>query len=415
MMTREEYIRFLSGGGQSSPVPPSGVGPVPGWSGPGDETGTEWEQHNNSSIIDFDALDRIMNGDGAPPPPTGDRMRSPNVSDPGLRGNNGGAGFDPMAGRSFASGQRTASPNRDAGDRRLQNSSVNWGNVAGIQNYLENQMRLGPEAWNNAVQTLLQQGIMPSINGEPLDQVVQRNAQNNGGANFESSTNRQAGRADYGAPSRPVQGSAPGAQNMNPAFARASGQGGPFAGLGQSFGSGSGFQVNTPRLGGIGGKSVGGGFGSSASGVNNQRESGGPLGLPLEGRTQGALLNIFDNPSGLSAEQTNMARNRSANQIDAGAAEQTRSVQEDAVRRGVAPSETAGAVASVGRQQSAQRMDAQQNFDFQNAQQAQQGRLSAAGAANSVMNTQVGNEDSIRRYLAILGQNGQNRPMFMSV
>ena len=348
---------------------------------------------------------------GPPAPPakgrSGYNSSNPNpnnYSNPGY-GTNAGFGNDPMAGQAFGSGQRTASPNRDAGDRRLEGSSVNYGNVAGIQNYLENQMRLGPQAYQAAVQSLLQQGIMPSVNGEPMDQIVQRQA---AGQSFEGNPGSAGAPAAGGQQYQPFGAPAgASASASNPAFSNAFRQssGGPFAGLS------SGFGVNGPSGGSLfGGKPMSAG----TSGPNDRRQEGGPLGLPLEGRAQGAILNMFDNPTGLSPEQTQLARNRSSSQIDAEGAQQRQNIQADAIRRGVNPSETAGSMAASGAQQSAGRISAQNNFDFQNAQAGNQGRLAAAGAAGGIMNAQIGNEDSIRRYLAMLGANASgNRPAYL--
>ena len=294
---------------------------------------------------------------------------------------------------------------QDAGSRDVGN--VNWGGVAGIQNYLQ---QLPPSQRQQASAQLVQQGMMPTVNGTPLDM----NLFGGGNQNADSNTPTVNGGSsfDWGAYRQQLNGG--GQQDrtsaMNPAAAMRpqsmfGGQGGPFAGVQNAFQPAQGFQLGGSQSRTSG---KGGGFGAGGS-----PSIAGPMGLPLEGKAQGSIMGILNNPSPLNAEQTSIARNRYMGGLADEQAEASKNSQMDAVRRGVNPSENAGNQHAIEGQFRGARLQASNDFDIKNAMASREGLLGGLSAAGGLMNTQAANEDSVRKYLATLGMAQSGAPMSM--
>src|SRR3990167_8056019 len=118
-----------------------GTGPTAGWRSPDDLTGS-W---STASAADRGAAGTRRRGNAG--------MGYDTYS----LGSSGGLGG---MGQTVSGGQY-----QDGGDRRLENSSVNYGGFAGIQNWLQNAPP-GQQAQRAAY--LSAQGMMPSYNGVPL-------------------------------------------------------------------------------------------------------------------------------------------------------------------------------------------------------------------------------------------------------
>ena len=88
-------------------------------------------------------------------------------------------------------------------------------------------------------------------------------------------------------------------------------------------------------------------------------------------------------------------------------------MQADAVRRGLNPNEIQGSQRALAQGARNARQQAINNFDIGNAQASMGNRLSAIGAGTGLLGTQISNEDSIRRYYAMLGAAQNGAPMFL--
>lgn len=304
---------------------------------------------------------------------------------PGMGGNNAGMGYDPytrVGVGSMAPRRGTASGYDDdgnwvgtqnAGSRDI--GDVNWGGFAGIQNWLQN----APAGQRSQREQYLERmGMMPSYNGVPLGQALQQQQ------NFFNPTGMPSDDPRNGSREVGAQWYGPSADRTSSATPMSSGApGGPFAGLANAFRPSGGFSLGSkPGVGGLG---------------------GGPMGLPLEGKVQSKIGGLLDNPSPLTAEQTSIARNRFMGGLSDEQAEASKNVQMDAVRRGVNPGEVAGNQHAIEGQFRNARLQASNDFDFQNAMTSRQGLLAGIGAAGGLLSTQAANEDSIRKYLAMMG------------
>jgi len=363
------------------------------------------------------------------------------------------------AGGGFFGARAPTGDDIDAGSRRLEDSSVNWGNFAGIQNYLQ---QLGPAQRGPAAQWLRSQGMMPTYQGVPLDRAMAGDIQNQwttggggwaqGGlgqiyaqgeaardariqANYDpyeaergAIQSRRAQQLGGTSSNRARQGftgpdlrTPPAAWAQEDAalatrFGRGPGGGGGVLPTGGFFGGpgAGGFQpINIPGGGFLG--KPGGFGGGGAPGIP------GPMGLPLEPAVQGSIQGILDRPSPYSTQQEAMLRSRATTGVQQQREIAMQRAREDAIRRGVAPGEIAGTLGQIGSQYDRQSSEALANFELQNALASRAGLMGGIGAGTSLMGTQVINEESRRRLEAMLGANEAAReaaqagspPMFL--
>lgn len=295
---------------------------------------------------------------------------------------------------------------------------VNYGAVAGITNYLD---QLAPAQRDQASQFLRSQGLMGTYNGVPFDQL-------NGPQRYESWTQSGAGASNTAIPaymrdgpggafdpamnsvrSRNAttgqwtlngqpwgsqgQGSSPTPRGPSGAYSPAANWGG----LGTSF---------MPAAGGSGLPGMGGGWNAPGG------SGGGTMGFPLEGQAQNAISGLLSNPSVYSPEQTAMLRNRALSPLGQGHQMNEQALREDAARRGLSPGETEANLHALRGQSNAQGARALQDFELSDALQRRQGLMGGLNAAQGLMGLQLGNEDSIRKYLALLEGNS---PMFLGM
>lgn len=301
---------------------------------------------------------------------------------------------------------------QDAGSRNM--GSVNWGAFGGITNAYD-QMPAG-QARDQFGSYLRSQGLMPSYNGIPYDQIQQNDPRLQGhtthgsgigggisGGQALGGLNRMAG----------MQGTP--ALGMNAPQQPGGMFGGGFGG--GLLGSGAGGQggMFNPQIGmGVGGgRSGGGGLGGFPTLPHGG--GSGPTGLPLEGSMTGAIQGILRNPSPFSATQTQQMRNQATSGNNAAAQTEMQRYREDAARRGVNPGEIEGSLGAIGQRFARQGQQQGLDFDLAQAQASRQGLLSGLGAGQSLMNSQIGNESSIRQYLAALAAAQGNAPMFLGI
>src|SRR3989304_2046435 len=204
--------------------------------------------------------------------------------------------------------------------------SVNYGAVAGIQNYLQN---LAPDQQGQASAYLRSQGLMPTYNGTPLDQVQ--------------------------GPQRQWTSSGPALVNRDPSHTDAAGNRG--AGVGAGTPAPAGWQGAPPgrERGPSGAYSPAAGYLPGMGGSPNLMDpsgggglpGGGTMGFPLEGSMQGAIQGVLDNPSPYSAEQTARLQSRATSGNNAALQIAQQRAREDAARRGLSPTEVSGSLSEV--------------------------------------------------------------------
>lgn len=347
---------------------------MPGWFGVDEEENDRFggpRPQNDNSLAAQQRRGRQMFT-----PPAQQRRRSFGVG-------GGGAAMGPQ-GNSW----QNQDPNHPG---RLINSSVNYGAVAGIGNYLQqNPGQAGG---------LRQQGLMPSVNGMSLDQMqpggVFDYSGGRGGA-YRGPTGMEGEntRGGIGVPGRLGRDS-PGA------YANPGGQG-----LAASFGQPGGIAAwrngQPAQMQPQGQQGGSGGFGDPSN----------PTGLPLEQPLTGAIQGILDNPSGLNSRQEQQLQNRTLGGASSAYNMASQSARDDAIRRGLNPAEAEGNQSAIAARFDRAAQQQQTDYELGRAQQAQQGTLSGVNAGLGMMGQQLGNEDSIRRYLAMLQG---NTPAFMSL
>lgn len=301
---------------------------------------------------------------------------------------------------------------------RLANSSVNYGAVAGIQNYLG---QLTGQARQQAANTLRATGQMGTWNGQAFDQM--HNVRYGAGAGSTTAPARggeagmgsggAAGFGQYGDPSNPFSGANGGGLTpvgrLTPQAFRDGWRDTPTGRVNTSLTPQAQAGQASGAYPGGGGQMTGGGMTSSLAGGMGGGAGGAPggsadgmIGLPLEGQVQGAIGGILDHPSPFSDQQTQMLRNRATSGVGQRRTMAEQQAREDGARRGLNPAEIEANVHALGGQYDRESNDLTQNFDLQNAQATRQGLLGGIGAAGGLMGQQLTNEQSIRQYLAQL-------------
>ena len=300
----------------------------------------------------------------------------------------------------FTNSQGNPQSTVNAGPRNM--GSVNYNNVAAISSYLNG---LAPAQRAQASQYLTQNGLMPTYNGTPIGQAGATAltpyvssgtfggmaGQYNGG----SFANQQSSQDNMNEWAAGAQARAAMTAGGNPAeqAARA------------AMGMGGGQASN------VSGYDPSGGIAGAMSSMNASGGAGG--GYPLMNSMQSSIQGILDHPSPYSQEQTNMLRNRSTNGIDAQRQMATAQAQQDAARRGLSPQEAGGNLSAIGSNYDRQRQGVQSDFELNNATATRQGLLSGLSAGQGLTGLQMQDETSIMQYLALLGQNGGNAPLFV--
>lgn len=292
-------------------------------------------------------------------------------------------GYDPFGGGLSGSGRTPNSSWANTDNGRLLNSSVNWGAFAGLDNFLQqNPGQAG---------ALRSQGLMPSYNGVPLDQRTGPDRYTSSGLGGGNPSRVKGFGSMDGMQGSPMRSMMPQQQP----------QGGfnPFGGGG--FGA-------PPMQQPQGQLRPGGFFGGQPGG------GGGTMGLPLEGQMQGAIGGILQNPSPFTATQTQQARNRATSGNEQAMRAAQSQARDDAIRRGLNPAEAAANASAIGSRFDRQGQQAGLDFDLANAQATRQGLMGGLQSGLGLTQTQLSNEDSLRRYYAMLqsAQMGQT-PAFL--
>ena len=311
----------------------------------------------------------------------------------------------------YSAGYRD-SQNRTIGLDANGNPSANFGGFAGIQNYLTG-LGIGSQAYQQGAAYLRQNGLMPTYNGIALDQ-LQVSSMMNGGqpVNLAAPNARSMIQADnyeyqnqlpagvHRASSAMAWGIQPGDLVYNPT-------GGTNRADWVRWEAPQQQQAQAPSYG-----ASAPGFGGGAGGYNPG--SSGPTGLPLEGDITNSIRGILANGgSPFSGQQQQYLRNQSTEGIDQQYGADLEAMQADAVRRGLNPNEIQGSQRALAQGARNARQQAINNFDIGNAQASMGNRLSAIGAGTGLLGTQISNEDSIRRYYAMLGAAQNGAPMFL--
>lgn len=321
----------------------------------------------------------------------------------------------------FTNAQGQTQSTLNGGARTM--GSVNWGAVAGIQNYLNT---INPAQRAQAEQYLASQGLMPSYNGMSLPQSQQMaSTQGMGqlggqGSPYLGGMSSAAGNNGYlaqqhqnwvndfthqntdGSGNAMLQAVA--GPNGTTQYLDSTGAGYSGTSGGQTYSNGR--LVGPAGGGGFGGAGGSGGFGGGGGGGG---EYGGAT-FPLEGAMQDQIMGVLNNPSPYSQQQTQMMRNRSTAGIDQQRMEAQRQAGADAARRGLSPQEAAANQSALGASYDRTRQGVQQDFELNNALASRQGLMQGLGAGQGLLGSQMQNEDSIRRYLAMLGQTQAGNP-----
>lgn len=242
---------------------------------------------------------------------------------------------------------------------------ANYGNIAAIQNLLSQNP--------NAAGYLRSMGMMPSINGVPLDQVMQ------GASTMSINGHPTGGATQGGQPTRDAQG------NYH-----------------MPDGSVIGSDGRT-QLAGPGGASVS--SASSSPSLSQQLTSYRRTPSPFEQQTQGQISNMYANPSGFNQQQQQQLYNQATNPIAMAQQQAMRDTQANAVQRGAATNNSdiqdqLNRVAMSGANQASQ---ANTNVGLGLASASRQGTLGALGAANPLINSQLRDTSDLRNTL--LGAN----------
>lgn len=324
------------------------------------------------------------------------------------------------AGAQGYSGGYRDSQNRTIGLDANGNPSANFGGFAGIQNYLTG-LGIGSQAYQQGAAYLRQNGLMPTYNGIALDRL------SGAGSAFDlnpQATANLGGAAGFDSMGNPTGAGAhiQGMMQSDSYYSRLP------AGVQEQYdGRGHTSYVQNvngrwvPYNGPIGqqGSQQPQGFGASAPGMGGtpggyNPGSSGPTGLPLEGDITNSIRGILANGgSPFSGQQQQYLRNQSTEGIDQQYGADLEAMQADAVRRGLNPNEIQGSQRALAQGARNARQQAINNFDIGNAQASMGNRLSAIGAGTGLLGTQISNEDSIRRYYAMLGAAQNGAPMFL--
>lgn len=341
------------------------------------------------------------------------------------------------------------SQNRTIGLDASGNPAANFGGFAAISNYLQGLGQPGSQQYQQGAQYLRQNGMMGTYNGISQDQLyaasgsgmfdLSRGGSTPGGYDsmgnptgnaIHSQGMMQSTLADqqrannggrlqsnvgystewYDASGRPIAGVA----NVRRGAGANGGDQVYVGGRWQDAASNNMGGGQPQQQGGYGQQSgatapgMGGGFG----GANTS--GAGPTGLPLEGQVSGAISGILaGGGSPYSQQQQQQLRNQSTQGIDQQYGADQEAMEADAVRRGLNPGEMGGSQRALAQGARNSRQQAITQFDLGQAQAAMGNKLSAVGAGTNLMGTQIGNEDSIRRYLAMLGAAQNGAPLFM--
>lgn len=313
--------------------------------------------------------------------------------------------------------------------------SVNYGAVAGLQNYLS---MLPASQQGAAAQQLRQQGLLGTVNGYAFGQAPMNNTLSpvSAGAttgNWNMPGGNPAGyfaaNGDYinggvntgsGAAALPAgvhqlydgRGNVSYVHNPSGGAGRTSwvpytgdlGGGGVYDSGGGILG-GQGAAAGQYGAGGFGGQTVGG----SSGGASAQ-------GYPLQPAMQSAISGILSNPSPYSQQQQSMLRNQATLGVEQQGRTAQQNAAEDAVRRGLNPAEAQANQFAIQGQMNAQRQGALNTFELNNAQATRQGLMGGLQAGMGFTSQQMQEEDSVRRYLAMLASaQGGNPPTFLNL
>ncbi len=298
---------------------------------------------------------------------------------------------------------------------------VNYGAVAGIQNYLS---MLPASQQGAAAQNLRSQGLLGTYNGFAMGQAPMHNtlSQTSGGTstgNFNVPSGNPAGyfaaNGDYinggvntgsGAAALPpgVHQTYDGRGNVSYVHNPSGGTGRtswvPYNGAigGGQYDSGGGILGGQGAQAGQYGAGGAGGFGGQQVGG----AAGGGQGYPLQPSMMSSIQGILDNPSPFSQQQQNQLRNQATSGVEQQARTAQQSAAEDAVRRGLNPAEAQANQTALAGQYNNQRQQALNNFELGNAQATRSGLLGGLQAGMGFTGQQMSEENSIRQYLAQL-------------